>query len=174
MTTYDHFFHLGPWDSATRQIPAVAFVEKYASTVDSLDLSGPFYNFFAPGAKFYNTDGIVYDGGGAIWSWMKRLFGVFSAVHHDIQSIRLIKAGAEEWRPESEAHWVILETTTLFSMKSPTVAGDPIEVRRLLSFLVGKSEVDGQGTDGLQILQAKVWWDSGVLDRELARRKDQR
>jgi hypothetical protein len=40
-------------------------------------------------------------------------------------------------------------------------------------FLVGKSEVEGQGTDGLQILGAKAWWDSGELARQLKARKEE-
>jgi hypothetical protein len=49
--------------------------------------------------------------------------------------------------------------------------GDGIEVPRMLSFLVGEAEVQGQGTDGLQILEAKAWWDSGVLGKEITKRK---
>lgn len=65
----------------------------------------------------------------------------------------------------------MVETETSFSVKDPLLAGDPIVVPRFLMFLVGKSEVEGQGTDGLQILEAKVWWDTNVLGRELAARK---
>lgn len=64
------------------------------------------------------------------------------------------------------------ETDTAFSVKDPLLTGDPIVVPRFLMFLVGKSEVDGQGTDGLQILEAKVWWDTDMLGRELAARKE--
>ncbi len=172
-TMGSYYHHEGSWDSSTRQLPALEVIEKYTTTVDSLDFSAPFHNFYSPTAKFYNANGLVYSGGDAIWTWMKELFGVFSAVHHDIRRIRLLSVPAEEWSPASETQLVVLEAVTAFSMKSPAVAGKPIEVPRLLHFLVGKSEVEGQGTDGLQILQAKAWWDRGVLDRELARRKSQ-
>ncbi len=149
----------------------MAFVEKYANQVDSLNISSPFHEWYAPSCRFYNTNGAVYDGGDVIWGWMRTLFGAFSAVAHDIHKVLLVQATAEEFDPARKAAWVVLETTTAFEMKSPVLAGEPIAVPRLLSFLVGKSEVEGQGTDGLQILQAKTWWDSGVFDRELARRK---
>jgi hypothetical protein len=35
-------------------------------------------------------------------------------------------------------------------------------------FLVGNSEIDGQGTDGLQILEVKTWWDKDVLSKGLS------
>ena len=122
--------------------------------------------------NFYNTNGILYHGGDEIWSWMKSLFGPFGAVHHNLKVVRLIKATPTEAAPERDACWVMSETDTAFSIKDPLLAGDPIVVPRLLMFLAGKSEVYGRGTNGLQILEAKVWWDSAVLERELAARKE--
>jgi hypothetical protein len=164
--------HYGAWDASTRAVPAFSFIEKYSNKVDSLKISGPFHTWYAPSCNFYNTNGVVYHGGDEIWSWMVSLFGPFSAVHHTLKVVRLVKATPTEVAPERDAHWVISETETAFSVKDLLLAGDPIVVPRLLMFLVGKSEVDGQGTDGLQILEAKVWWDSAVLGRELAARKE--
>jgi hypothetical protein len=163
--------HQGPWNSSTRKIPAFAFIEKYSNKVDSLDFSAPFHDWYSPSCQFHNNNGTTFDGGDAIWTWMRGLFGAFSNVEHNIQVARLIKATTQEISPEREAEWVILEATTAFSMKDPMLAGEPIVILRLLSFLVGKSEFSGQGTDGLQILEAKVWWDTGALARELTKRR---
>lgn len=165
------YYHPGPFDSTTRQLPALAFIEKYSNKVDSLDLSGPSNNFYAARAKFCNADSVVYDGGEAIWAWMKVLFGQFSKVKHVYKTIRVLPATEDEWPAPSNANWVFLEAVTSFSMKGPGLSWDPIEVPRFLAFLVGKSEVEGQGTDGLQILQGNAWWDTNVLTRELAVRK---
>ncbi|KAH9204241.1 hypothetical protein DL95DRAFT_398706, partial [Leptodontidium sp. 2 PMI_412] len=43
------------WNSSTRQHPTLAFIEKYAKQVDSGDLSGPFYDWYAPSCMFYDT-----------------------------------------------------------------------------------------------------------------------
>lgn len=83
-----------------------------------------------------------------------------------------VKAIPTEAPAQRDAYWVMSETDTEFSVKDMQLAGDPIVVPRFLMFLVGKSEVNGQGTDGLQILEAKVWWDTDVLGRELAASKE--
>ena len=53
-----------------------------------------------------------------------------------------------------------------------TVDSLDLSIPRLLQHLAGgKGEVGAQGSDGLRILQAMAWWDSGVVDRELAGRR---
>lgn len=42
-------------------------------------------------------------------------------------------------------------------LKDPTLAGYPITVRRYLAFLVLRSSIDGQGTDGRSIQEGRVW-----------------
>ncbi|KAH8649563.1 hypothetical protein BGZ61DRAFT_487946 [Ilyonectria robusta] len=163
--------HYGVYDASTRAIPALSFIEKYSNKVDSLEISGPFHSWYAPSCNFYNANGVVLRSGDEIWTWMKSLFGPFDAVQHSIKVVRLIKATTTEAAPERDAYWVMLETDTAFSIKDPLLAGGPIVIPRFLMFLIGKSEVEGQGTDGLQILEAKVWWDTDMLGRELAARK---
>lgn len=163
--------HGGFVKSLTDEVPALAFLQKYVTKVDSLDLSSPFYDWYSPSAKFYNTNGTVYDGGENIWMWMRDLFGAFSAVKHDIHTIRLFKATEEEWKPESEASWVWFDTTTSFTPKVSEGLHGPIKVPRFLGFLVGRSEVEGQGTDRYQILQAKTWWDTAVFARSANNKK---
>lgn len=165
-----HLTHKGAWDYSTRQIPALCFIEKYSDKVDSLEIAGPFHHWYAQSCNFYNANGVVYRGGDNIWNWMKELFGQFIALHHEVISVRLFDATEMDLGAERAAQWVILEAQTAFTTKGQLSSYGPIVVPRLLMFLVGKSEVEGQGTDGLQILQAKVWWDSGELERQLKAR----
>jgi hypothetical protein len=149
------------------------FLESYCSKVDAIDMTDPFYKWYAQSAKFYNANGIIYNSGEEIWSWMSGLFGQFAAVHHDIHVIRLFSASSTEAPPDRAAQYITLETNTKFSLEEPIAAGGPIAIPRFLMFLVGKSELAGQGTDGLQILEARAWWDSGVLQQEITKRKQQ-
>lgn len=161
------FTHYGIWDQSSRQVPVLSFIEKYSTQVDSLAITGPFHHWYAPSCNFYNTNGVVYRGGDNIWNWMKDLFGQFKSVHHEVTLVRLFNATEPDIAAERAAQWVIMETQAAFITKDQPSSYGPIVVPRLLMFLVGKSEVEGQGTDGLQILQAKVWWDSGELGRQL-------
>src|ERR1700760_4241062 len=77
----------GGFNDATRKVPALAFIEKYVHKVNSLDLSSPFQEWFTTDCKFQDTDGAVTYGGEAIWSFMKRQFGQFVSIEHDIQKI---------------------------------------------------------------------------------------
>jgi hypothetical protein len=172
-TTTPSLFHRGGFvKSLTEDTPELAFIEKYVAKVDSLDLSSPFHDWYSPDCKFYNTNGTLYEGGENVWMWMRGLFGAFTAVKHDIHTIRLIKATEEEWKPESEASWVYFETTTSFTPKLAKGLDGPIKVPRLLVFLVGKSEVEGLGTDGYQILEAKTWWDTAVFNKSANKKEE--
>ncbi len=102
---------------------------------------------------------------------MKSLFGPFSAVHHNVTSIRLLAPVSSDIGAARDAQWVMLETETSFTMKGD-VTNELILIPRLLMFLVGESEVPTQGTDRMQILEAKVWWDSGELERRRRARKE--
>ncbi|KAJ2976657.1 hypothetical protein NQ176_g4816 [Zarea fungicola] len=165
--------HHGHWDSSTREIPALAFIEKYANTVDSLDLTAyPFHDWYAPDSVFYNGDGISYRGGNAIWSWMKGLFSPFTAVHHQVECIRLFHEQVDFQNAKIDAETIILETSTVFTVKGLEPRDQPIVVPRLLQFTVGASQVAGQGTDGMQIFVAKAWWDTAVLQKEILARKE--
>jgi hypothetical protein len=81
--------HFGGFDASTRKIPTLAFLEKYTAKVDSLQLTGPFHDWYGQSCQFYDTTATVYDGGDAIWSWMQKLFGGFAGLRHDIKVIRI-------------------------------------------------------------------------------------
>lgn len=63
---------------------------------------------------------------------------------------------------------MMMDCITHFKVKG--MRGEAISVPRMLSFVVGNAE-EGMGMDGLWILEAKVWWDGGVLEREILRRR---
>jgi len=164
-TTYN-----GPLNPLS-QDPILSFIAKYAAKVDSKDLSQSFDAWYAPSATFYNSDGLIYTGGHDIWTWMRTLFAQFEKVEHDILITRVLSS-VNKTGPEGGkcGDLVLLDCTTTFWLQGE-LAGDGIMVPRMLSFLVGEAEGDGMGTDGLQILEAKAWWDSGVLMKEMMMRK---
>lgn len=169
MSTYvSGLMHYGTWDMSTRDEPVLCFMEKYVVKVESLDLSGPFHAWYAPSCNFYNTDGVVYKGGDEVWTWMQTLFAPFLGVHHNIKTVRLWRATPRDADRARDAQWVMMDTETAFTFKNDQLKGRSVSVPRLLVFMVGRSEVVGQGTDGLQILAAKAWWDSGALLRSIA------
>ncbi len=58
----------------------------------------------------------------------------------------------------------------VFYPKEDTLKELGIPVRRTIEFVSGPSEVEGQGTDGLQYYVGKTFWDTNVLKFELERR----
>jgi hypothetical protein len=152
--------HHGSWDDDTRSNEALRFLEKYTKKVDSGDLSTASHDWYAPSNRFYDADGTTYDGGDAVWSFMKRLFGIAKTIKHDVLEARVIS--------EDSGYVVTLETITNFTLKN--VADPRLAVPRLLEFWIKRSEVSGQGTDGLQIFRLKVWWDKSSLFQKLATR----
>jgi hypothetical protein len=162
---------IGPIDSQTYSSPTLTFIQQYVSKVDSLDLSGPFHAWYSPSAQFYNADGVRYHGGAAIWEWMQDLSGQFEKLRHDMNITRILPYVSEaESENGKTGELVLLDCVTTFWLAGK-LKGEGITVPRMLSFLVGETEEDGQGTEGLQILEAKAWWDSGVLSKEIAVRK---
>lgn len=112
---------------------------------------------------------------------MRALFNSFVSVSHDILRTWVLDdinidvdveceamgaKGIEEGRLKGDL--VMMDCITAFKVKG--LQGDAIRVPRMLSFLVGQAEED-MGTGGLWILEAKVWWNSGVLGKEIENRK---
>lgn len=146
----------------------LSFLQKYTRKVDSLDLSGPSSAWYAPSAVFYNGDSNVYNGGSTIWDWMHSLFSPFAKMEHSTRMTRVLhNVDNSAGKP---CDLLILETETTFWLKKP-IYGEGIRVPRLLMFLVGSAEVNGQGTDDMQIWEARAYWDTAVLEREVGWRK---
>lgn len=165
--------HRGSFSPSTRSVPALAFYEKYAKHVQAIDLAGPFSDFYAPSAVFFNGDGETYRGGSAIWEWMKVLFGPFERLGFEHEVIRVLPLEDDDGGAVrgSEERWRILTEHVMIAYLKGDLAGEGIPARRAMSWVVGPSEEEGTGTDGLQWFEGKVWWDMAVLGREVERRK---
>lgn len=144
---------------------SLGFIRKYTNQVDSLDLSGSFSAWYAPSAVFYNGDGGVYEGGKNIWEWMRVLFSPFAKMEHLVKATRVL-----DGLNSAGCDLLILEVETSFWLKKP-LDGEAIRAPRLLMFRVGPVGTQGEGTDGLQILEAKAYWDTAVLEKEIRRRQ---
>ena len=155
------FTHRGPWDAHSQKSRALNFIEKYSTKVDSLDLSStPSNAFYAPFAIFHDTKGDVHITGPQIWEWMKRLFSPFSEIKHEVVELRVM--------PDSEGRDIVYgEFLTHFRLRGEE---DEIVAPRFFVFTVGEAE-GGAGTDGLQIHEVRLFWDTGIIGRYVTERK---
>lgn len=160
---------LHPQEDTIQPNPTLAFIQKYTAKVDSLDLSGPSTAWYAPSAIFHNADATEYRSSAAIWTWMQQLFAPFARLHHIVQATHLIPHVPNALGADCDL--VILEAETSFWLRAPLDSHEPIVAPRLLMFLVGPEELEGQGTGGRQIFDAKAYWDSGILTHEVQRRR---
>lgn len=155
------FTHRGPWDSHSRQSPTLLFLETYIRTVDSLDVTTyPWSKFYSSSAIFHDARGDVYISGSHIWTWLSRIFSPFEKLLHEVIELRVI--------PEEDGRNVVYgEFLTHFWLK-----GDKREVvaPRFFVFIIGDTE-GGEGMDGLQIYEASVFWDTGILTRYVEQKK---
>jgi len=84
----------------------------------------------------------------------------------DVEDGRIVED--EERRVSGDQ--VLLEMTTIFYLKGDGPDHHVVRVPRFVCLLIG--EADGsEGTDGLQIFEAKSWWDSWILIQEMDKRK---
>lgn len=159
--------HYGEWNSSSRAIPAFALFEKYDAVVKSCDFSGPYHDWFAPSAQFYNNTGATYHSGSEIWEWMKspELFGKYAKVVPTNRITTVILGGHEK------GDRLIHQQDMVFYPREGKDSDVGITVRREIEFVSGLSEIEGQGTDGLQYYVGKTFWDTNVLTKELERRQ---
>ncbi|KAH8894498.1 hypothetical protein GQ53DRAFT_820881 [Thozetella sp. PMI_491] len=182
------FTHTGPFDARTRANPALNFFEKYVTTIENLDLENEYPDFYALNCTFYDTTGATYVGGPAIDAWIKQLFSPLEKIvanHHVHRVIPFTSTpgiGAEGANEAQDAvdlacgkdcTWIFTEHDLIFYLAAP-LEGPGIPVRRSMDFLLGPAQVPGQGTDGKQWYEVKVWWDVSILSNEIARRQSKR
>lgn len=169
-TTNTSITHHGPFNSTSRATPALAFFEKYNAAVTSRSFSTPYHTWFAPSATFSANDGTNHAGGAAIWAWMQGdLFGAYEQLEARDLISTVIVGGHEK------GDRIVQQQTMVFWFAGEEgdggrLRGDGVPVRRTIEFVSGPSEVQGQGTDGLQYFVGKTFWDTDVLTRERARR----
>jgi hypothetical protein len=159
--------HYGEWNQASRNVPALNFFEKYDAVVQTCDFSGPYHDWFAPSAKFFVNNGTTWNSGAEIWDWMKSpaLFADFARVTPENRITTVILNGHER------GDRLIHQQDMVFYPREGGRKEVGIPVRRTIEFVSGPSEVEGQGTDGLQYYVGKTFWDTNVLKSELKQRQ---
>jgi hypothetical protein len=113
---------------------------------------------------FHDHKGDAHLGGSAIWDKMQRLFAPFSRMYHEVVEIRVVPSSSGAL--DGGRGVVYGEFLTHFWLK-----GDSEEVvaPRFFVWTVGEA-VDGAGTEGLQFVEARLFWDTGILGRHVTER----
>ena len=88
------------------------------------------------------------------------MFGTFARLTPKNRISTVIVGGLEK------GDRLIHQQDMVFFPKAGKMKDVGIPVRRTLEFVSGPSEVEGQGTDGLQYYVGKTFWDTNVLTRE--------
>ncbi|KAE8445508.1 hypothetical protein EG329_013398 [Mollisiaceae sp. DMI_Dod_QoI] len=155
------FTHRGPWDEHSRQSRTLRFLEKYLQQIDSLNIAAhPWSAFYSQDALFHDTRGDVYISGDHIWTWLRRNFSPFEKSLHEVIELRVIP-------DEDGKHVVYGEFLTHLRLKEDK---HDVVAPRFFVFIVGRAD-SGKGTDGLQIREASVFWDTGVMTRHVEEKK---
>ena len=155
------FVHHGPWDSHSRQSQALRFIEKHTLLIDSLNLtSTPSTTFYSPLAMLHDNKGDAHLGGSAIWTRMQRLFAPFSRIYHEVVELRVVPS------PGDGRDVVYGEFLTHFWLRGDN---DEVVAPRFFVWTLGEA-VDGAGTEGLQFLETRSFWDTGILGRHVTER----
>jgi hypothetical protein len=149
------FTHSGPFNSESRQQPALKFLEKYIEKIDTCDLFGTSSTeFYSSIALFRDTNGQVHVGGDQIWNCLTRFSTAFTKSAHHVVQLTIL--------PEADGKQVVhAEFLTDFWLRGED---DELHAPRFFVFVIGKSEV-GTGTDGLQFEEVKLFWDTGIVGR---------
>ena len=176
------YTHYGPWTSNSRSNPTLAFFESYTNLIATLSLSDhSYHDFYAPSATFTDTDGSVYTGGQTIWDWIHELFGPFKKLGAEGERRVIVLEGmgvvgnggevdGERTRKKLRGDVVFYEHTMVFYLKGSEEDEETVSARRMMEFVIGPAEEEGQGTGGMQIWKGKVWWDKSAVMAEARRR----
>jgi hypothetical protein len=144
-------------------------VHKYFSDVTgSLALSYPDTQYYSASAKFFDTKNRTYVGAKAIKKWMRELFSPFDRLSLVGMSFLVVEEDSVEGVGNLERTWTVIAET----MVGYYIKGDPeaILVPRLFVFVIKEGE-SGDGWDGLQFFDVKLYWDTALLLDEIKRRK---
>lgn len=179
------YTHTGAFTAETRRNPTLAFYEKYVTNIENINLTTMYPDWYALNCTFYNGDGTFYRGGPAIKTWIEGLFGPFEHIGINHHSHRVIpyesspivgdEGAGDAQDAVNEAcgdkcSQLLTEHDMIFYLKG-NISGPGIPVRRMMTWVLGPAQVEGQGTDGLQWYDGKVWWDVSVLTDEITKRQ---
>jgi hypothetical protein len=156
------FAHHGPFNEYSRRSPTLKFIEEYFNQVDALDfLSIPSSTFYHPSAILHDTKGNPQSSGPRIWQCMQRLFCPFDMIHHDLVEARVVP-------DESGKAVVYAHLLTHFRLRGDT---EEVVAPRFFVITVGEAAGIYEGTDGMQIYDVRLFWDTGILARFVTERK---
>ncbi|RDW77526.1 hypothetical protein BP6252_05579 [Coleophoma cylindrospora] len=175
MAENSYFEHKGSFpDDHSRENHALRFMEHYVSRIDSADYKCSYLPYYHPQAVFHDTTGVDYVGGPAIWEWISGLFGPMSKIEMETVETLVIS------KPNG-THVLYMELMSHFWLKSR--AGlPPIDIPRSMVFTLGPAagehgeEADqekGIGFEGLQIVDARLYYDRSLLLPHLVKSKQE-
>lgn len=155
VTTYTaKEFDAGP------KTPAAALFHAYVHNVDTGGYNKQSQGkFYSENLKFINCNGVVYYGYEQMTTWMRELFAPFESMKHTHDKFREIDN-------EDGTYALDMWSTRNIWIKGKSHDGDKpdVSVPFMYSCLVGPDEtVNGAGDEKLRILQANIYWDTGVL-----------
>lgn len=155
--------HRGPWDLHSGKFLILRFLEEYQRHIDSLSiLSTPYSKFFSPDAIYHDTRGDVWISGSHIWRKLSKDFEPFDRLVHEVIELRGIE--------EEDGKFVVYgQYLTYFRLKGEK---NEIIAPRFFVWTIGEAE-EGMGTDGYQIFEESVFWDTGLLVRQMEENKKQ-
>lgn len=141
------------WDNSGAQTPAQRFFKKYVDTVDSHGFNhGSGLQFYSNEVIFHNQNNAQYNGGDEMWAWMKRLFGQFEKMRHDLSNLWEVKnedatvAILSQW---TRNIWIAGNTTDEPSVSIP------------LCWICTIGPADSAGAvDGLSFREVWLYWDT--------------
>ncbi|KAH6682582.1 hypothetical protein B0J14DRAFT_128159 [Halenospora varia] len=162
------FTHHGPWSARSRSNPALHFIEKYLSTIDSFPQTSssppPSSTFFSPFATYHDTKGSVHLTGSQIWTYLLTQLSPFSSIRHEIVEFRSLI-------DEDGRDIVYGETIGHFRLRSEGEGGEEISCPRFFVWTLGMPGQEGEGWGERVCYDCRVFWDTGVLGRYVTERK---
>ncbi|KAJ2981308.1 hypothetical protein NQ176_g2103 [Zarea fungicola] len=186
------YIHVGPWNSASRSIPALRFSEAYGKMMTGSDLPsyGPYTRWFHPASTFVTQDDTAFTGVEK-WDWLLRTYGSNKHSRVDVREIQAtVVFGGAILYPGGEVEDIMGDPSTerkvltgremrgdlvyyhhellITPILSNGQKGEAIPVRRVAEFVLGPAETKGQGEDGWQMWRGKVWWDTAVIKSSIA------
>ena len=137
--------------------PPIQFMGSYIKKVDSIDTTGPFHHWYAQNAKFYNAYAVVYDGGNDIWAGMAELpaWAVLccpSSAYLDMHLQCFDRSNISRERSKIRHVSSTKELRTEGSYRN----GWSNNHASIFDISCEQSELEGQGTNGLQTLEARA------------------
>lgn len=141
--------------------PAFDFYTKYATR-----LRGGFHQidpeeFYHPECAIILPDRSIITGAKALWKLMGEMYRPFAKVEREVLTLT---AMTDEMTDTHRIHYDGI--TTLY----PTSDGPGVPVAQAFVYVLGKA-AEGGGTDGLQVIELRNYYDRSLIDNALTQLK---